>query len=409
MKKIITWTALGIVATHAGEIRTTPSPQTQSFPPKILNGWITPTLDLRARYEYADINNALDEANAFSLRSRLGFKTKAFQGLSAIVEGEFSRALIDDYHGGATGATPNHGTKYDTIADPETTELNQAYLQYSAYDSVVKLGRQRIILNNAAHVGNVGWRQNEQTYDGLSIVNTSFANATLTYAYINQVNRIFGSESNGIANEFEGDVQLLNGAYTIKPGTTFGAYAYLMDFDDSAKKFSNNTFGVSATTLLAGLNLYAEAAAQTEGSSAQKDKDTGYFHAYAAKTLGIHTLTLGYEYLGASFAAPLSTAHAFNGFADVFVADRLGGGIGLSNPYITYATTLPFYEIKSATTLHSMMDNGGGESFGWEIDQVLSKKFTPQITGIFKAAIFTSDKIKYPDTARVSAELDFAF
>jgi outer membrane porin, OprD family len=409
MKKIITLATLSTGICLAGEPVTSPAAPPATPPPLLIGGWLTPTLDVRTRYEYADIDNAFNSADALTLRVRPGFKTKAWNGLSAVVEGEFSRALVDDYHGGAPGADPFNPTKYDAIADPETTEFNQVYLQYQNFDTVFKVGRQRMVLNNAAFIGNVGWRQNEQTYDGLSIVNNSIDKLTLTYAYFNQVNRIFGSDADGIFENFEGDVHLLNASYTGIEKTTLGAYIYLMDFDDAAVAYSNNTYGVMASTTAWGLNFYGEVAFQTEGASAQKSKDAGYFHGTVAKTIGVHTVTAGYEYLDAGFAAPLSTAHAFNGFADVFVAERLLGGKGLANPYLTYATTLPFYGIKSATTFHMFGDNNGDLDYGYEFDQVFSKKFSNGITGIVKAAYFVSEDDKYPDTFRLSLEANYLF
>lgn len=406
MKKIITIATLGTGFCLAGE-PVAPSPAPAA--PLLLGGWLTPTLDLRARYEYADIDNAFDSADAFTLRARVGLKTKAWNGFSALVEGEFSEALVDDYHGGAPGADPFNPTTYDAIADPETTELNQFFLQYQNFDTVFKVGRQKMILNNAAFIGNVGWRQNEQTYDGVSIVNNSIEKLTLTYAYFNQVNRIFGNDADGIFEHFDGDVHLLNAAYTGIEKTTLGAYVYLMDFDDAAVNFSNNTYGLSGATAAWGLNFYGELAWQTEGASSQASKDAGYFHGTVAKTIGKHTLTAGYEYLDAGFAAPLSTAHAFNGFADVFVAQRLSGGDGLANPYFTFATTLPFYEIKSATTFHMFGNNNSDLDYGYEFDQVFSKKFNNNLTGIVKAAYFVSEEDKFPDTFRLSFEANVTF
>ena len=52
------------------------------------------------------------------------------------------------------------------VADPKGTELNQGYVQYKGIDNVgLKLGRQRINLDNQRFIGGVGWRQQEQTFD----------------------------------------------------------------------------------------------------------------------------------------------------------------------------------------------------------------------------------------------------
>ena len=154
-----------VSALHAGTPESAPI-----IPPPATAQWIKPLIDIRARYEYADIAGA-DDSNAFTIRERFGLQTMSWYGFSALVEGEFSQAIGDDYHGGAAGATPFDPTQ-SVIADPETNELNQAFLQYSGYDMVAKFGRQRIIYDNSAFIGNVGWRQNEQTYDAIALSGT---------------------------------------------------------------------------------------------------------------------------------------------------------------------------------------------------------------------------------------------
>jgi hypothetical protein len=61
----------------------------------------------------------------------------------------------------------------DVVADPEGTEVNQVWVGYEKYDTNVKFGRQTFTLDNHRFIGNVIWRQNEQTYDAVSLVNNS--------------------------------------------------------------------------------------------------------------------------------------------------------------------------------------------------------------------------------------------
>ncbi|WP_246283085.1 alginate export family protein [Marinifaba aquimaris] len=53
------------------------------------------------------------------------------------------------------------------IADPESTEVDQALLQYKGKSWTTKLGRQIIALDGQRFVGHVGWRQDSQTFDAL--------------------------------------------------------------------------------------------------------------------------------------------------------------------------------------------------------------------------------------------------
>lgn len=402
---------------HAGET----APVTQ--PPAPAEQWITPLIDIRTRYEFADIDR-LDPSHAWTFRERVGFKTMAWNGFSALVEGEFSQAAVDDYHGGAPGADPFDPAN-SPIFDPETHELNQAYLQYEGFNTTGRIGRQKIIYDNAAFIGNVGWRQNEQTYDAFSLSNKSIGKLTLNYAYLNQINRVFGSEADaphapGFANveDIAASVHLFNASYAGIQGITLGGYAYIMNFED-VSAWDNNTFGASAKGDLFGITFYGEMAWQDKAGVAGNE-DALYAHVSATKKFGSEifdfgALTIGIEHLDAGFKTPLATVHAFNGFADVTDAARISGAHnGLTDAYISH--TLPiFCGIKWMNVLHAMGDNGLGSGYGWEYDSVLTKKFDDHFTAIAKFALFESEgdiytgKSALPDATRVSVELNYTF
>ncbi len=379
--------------------------------------WIKPVIDIRGRYEIADIDG-FDVSHALTIRERLGLKTQAWHGFSAFVEGEFLQAVIDDYHGGAPGADPFDPAN-SVIADPETNELNQGYLQYTGFDTTAKIGRQRIIYDNAAFIGNVGWRQNEQTYDAFSLANTSIDKLTLNYAYVGQVNRIFGSDADAPlaltpnVQDIGADVHLFNASYAGVEGVTFGAYAYIMNFRDKPN-WDNNTFGGSAKGTFLNTQLYGEFAWQDK-AGLLGDESALYGHVMATKTLGKQSLTLGLEHLDQGFKTPLATVHAFNGFADAFIGGRLEGSQkGLTDVYVSHTTPL-FYGIKWTNVLHAYGDDGVSAGYGWEYDSVLVKKFDENFTAIAKAAHFESEGDVYagaaalPTTTRFTIELDYTF
>ena len=83
-----------------------------------------------------------------------------------------------------------------SIADPPTTELNQAWLSYTNWNTLLKGGRQRFTLDNHRFIGESGWRQNIQTYDSALIENKSLPYSTLLYSYIWRVNRVYGDVDN---------------------------------------------------------------------------------------------------------------------------------------------------------------------------------------------------------------------
>lgn len=388
--------------------------------------WIKPIIDIRARYEFRDVDLA-DPSHAFTVRERLGLKTQAWNGFSALIEGEFSQAVVDDYNGGAGPNADPFVLGNSVIADPETNELNQGYLQYSGFDTTAKVGRQRIIYDNSAFIGNVGWRQNEQTFDAISLNNTSIDGLTLNYAYINQVNRIFGSDADSPlvfappvvfsnVQDLDSDIHLLNASYTGITDLTLGGYIYLMDFGNRPN-WDNDTFGVSAKRNLLGLAFYGEIAYQDQAGALSGD-DAFYAHVTATKTIGTQSLTLGVEHLDDGFKTPLSTVHAFNGFADAFIGGRVEGTHnGLTDVYLSH--TIPiFFGIKWSNTLHAFGDNEISTGYGWEYDSVLMKKFDESFTAIAKFSHFESEGDAFtgasagpglPTITQFSIEMNYTF
>jgi hypothetical protein len=384
--------------------------------------WITPLIDIRSRYEFGDVDG-LDPSHAWTFRERLGLKTAAWNGFSALVEGEFSQAAVNDYNGGAGPDADPFDPANTVIADPETNELNQAFLQYQGFDTTGKVGRQRIIYDNAAFIGNVGWRQNEQTFDAISLSNQSIDKLTLNYAYLNQVNRIFGSDADSPlvagpppfsnVEDVAANTHLLNASYAGIEGVTLGTYAYLMDFRDKPN-WDNNTFGASAKADALGLTFYGELAWQDKAGFAADD-DALYAHVTATKNFGNQALTVGIEHLDAGFKTPLATVHAFNGFADAFIGGRIEGSHnGLTDTYIAH--TIPiFFGIKWSNVLHAFGDNTISTGYGWEYDSVLTKKFDDHFTAIAKYSHFESEGDAFigaaalPTTSRFSIELNYTF
>ena len=83
------------------------------------------------------------------------------------------------------------------VADPESYELNRLQLtqhRLPGHDASRSAGSASL-LDDHRFVGNVGWRQNEQTFDALRVVNKTVKNLTVDVTYLNQVNRVFGEDS----------------------------------------------------------------------------------------------------------------------------------------------------------------------------------------------------------------------
>ena len=125
---------------------------------------------LRYRYEFVDQESFDDNANASTLLIRLQYETAAWNGWSGFIQfDEILEVLVNDFNSGAGTSSPRRD-RYPVVADPNGSDMNQLYLQYAPNDDWrTRLGRTLINLDDQRFVGGVGWRQNEQTYDGGSL------------------------------------------------------------------------------------------------------------------------------------------------------------------------------------------------------------------------------------------------
>ena len=257
-------------------------------------------------------------------------------------------------------------------------------------------------------------------------------NFVFQYAWINRVNRVFGSDATGATRNLAGDVHLLHANWKPCEGFQATGYVYLMDFNETGAAFSNNTYGMWAETAVplfgdwVGL-LHGEAAWQTDASSAPVDYEAVYGHVFFNASHAGHKLEVGYEHLGddlgivkgsgapagISVRTPLATAHAFNGFSDALLGARVAGAPGgIGDIYLSYSTMLPA-EVKLLAALHWFGEAGFEFGYGWEADLVLSRKFGEHFTTIAKLAVFdSSGGTRNPapfDTVRATLEVNFVY
>lgn len=281
------------------------------------------TVDLDLRYEDVSQDNAVKDAQAFTLRTRLGYESGIYEGFSFKIEMEDNRIALGegDYTVGPADYNPG---VYSVIADPEFTELDQGYLQYKKDNVTVKIGRQVIALDGHRFVGHVGWRHDRQTFDAATVVYAPTDKLKAQYSYITQRNRIFGEFADLNAKD-----HLLNLSYKTDYGTLVG-YAYLLEVDNFVDN-ALDTYGVSfkgAQKLDETKISYAVEFATQTSQTAAIEYDADYLFGEVGATFsgalkGV-TAKVGYEVLGSDngefgFATPLATLHKFNGWSDQFL------------------------------------------------------------------------------------------
>ncbi len=359
-------------------------------------------INVRARYEHVDQDNVSEKADALTARLRLNYTTGAWKGWSAFAEYDHVFHLLSDFNSGA-GTSPDKG-QYPVVADPKGSDLNQLFLSYKLNDdSVIRVGRQRILLDNQRFVGGVGWRQNEQTYDGLTLTTKALANTKLQYSYVGYVRRIFGQTVSGGKNNV--DTHLLNARVDLGEGWALTPYYYYIDNQD-VPAFSTGTAGARlAGGFAAGdageIKLVAEVATQSDAANNPVSYDAQYVHVDAAWVMD-NGLTVGiaYESLGgdssvsgASFRTPLATLHKFQGWADRFLATPAEG---INDVFATVKYKAGRWNLTGM--YHDFSAESGSGDFGTEIDLSAGTKISDHYSILFKGAFFSGDSASYPDT-----------
>lgn len=359
-------------------------------------------VNFRLRYE--DVSwDGLQDSNAFTLRSRLSYQSGNYRGFGVSAEFDDVRELDTVDYRTAPNDPLNTGTA--VIPDPEGTELNQAFISYADFNNQVRYGRQRIILDNQRFVGGVGWRQNEQTYDAFSITNKSIRYTNVFYAYVTNVNRIFGEDN--LQGDHDQKTHLLNVNYSGFSAGKLTGYVYLTD-NLTAPALASDTFGARwMSTVNDTFSYNLEYATQAEAGDNPIDYSTDYMLAEGIVSLGRVKTTLGYEVLGSDdgikgFTTPFATLHAFQGWTDRFL-DTPNNGI--EDVYITFATTLA--DINVVAAFHDLKSAENSIDYGTEIGVSASKRFGP-VVYTAKYADYQSDDFG-SDTTKfwLMAEVNF--
>lgn len=381
--------------------------------------WIKPVFDARYRFEHVDPDNALHDANANTLRTRIGLETRPLAGWSAHVEiDNVSHLGAEDFN-----STRNGNTGYAVVADPDGTAFNQAWLKWAGQHGGATLGRQRVNFDNQRFVGGSAWRQNEQTFDGALVQFTPFETLTATYLWIDQVNTVFGP-GDGRANRsnlatLEGDSHLFNVQYRPSKALSLTAYQYRLDFDNAAVTataplgtLSTVTTGLRAQGAVRAFSFAAEYARQTDHAGNPWDLDSRYALLELGWKAGPVQLKAGEERLGAgsgegnrAFQTPLATKHAFQGWADLFLTTPTEG---LRDRYAGLSSALFGGTVQA--WLHDF-DGDRGPGFGRELDLSYQRPlpWSKKLTGLVKFARYRADDARTVDTDKTWVQLQYTY
>jgi len=357
------------------------------------------SLGLRYRFEWVDDDARPKDGVASTLRTTLSYRTLPWAHVSAFVELEDVHAIGGDtlYDNKGAGSLSNGVHDRAVIADPEVTELQQAYLDADlGAGTRLRIGRQEIALDDQRFVGPVGWRQNHQSFDAASVESTAIPGAKLSYTYVDNVNTITGGDVRMASH-------LVHGTVGVGPAGELALFGYLLDYT-TANASDTATFGAR----LAG-NAPAGAwkvswdlswARQKDWADNPADLAADFGSAALGATHGAFHGIVGGELLGsdhgtAAFQTPLATLHKFDGWADKFLSTPANGLVDL------YAEIGGKHGAIGWTLVwHDFSADRGNADYGTELDALLTWKSGWGELFAVKAARYDADQFS-TDTTKV--------
>ena len=367
----------------------------------------------RLRYEHVEQDGngpgafaaiPLQNAEALTLRSLIGWQTSPFHNFSFAAQAIGVTKFKDDYNDG-TNTTLTNGVSnqpetsgYAKVVDPDIFDINQLYVDWTGIkNNKVRLGRQAVNLDNVRFIGDIGFRQVMQVFDGVSLVSKSIPDTEIYVAHMESVRQITTKLRT------DGHLDILNAKYRFTPTESLTAYGYLSTFKDlglgrawfgnaagagggalngNANQLAdqgNKTFGLR----LDGIHPFnpnfravytAEYAKQTDFAGGDSRIDAHYYKIGGGVGIDNFTIRADQELLSSNngtygFQTPFGTNHLFQGWVDKFLATPRDG---IEDSFVTatyrYSDFLFFadYHIIKADRDFAKVGGGTGDEYGTE-------------------------------------------
>ena len=379
-------------------------------------------LGFRYRLETVSQDGIDKDALASTARARLTWNSAQSDSLSFGVETDYSLILgIEDFN-----STTNGKVAYPVVADPDGFDLNQAFLRFQENDFTVTVGRQRINHGSQRFIGGVAYRQNEQTYDGLRL-QTSAGGLDLDYAFIHNINRIFGPRDGAQPGDWYGASHAFRASLAARPGHTIAGYAYLWDLEnDNGPGNSNATYGVEYQGVFNQLTVTAMLSNQSDQGDNPLSYEATHYLLQGDLKLGGISITAAYEVLGsdvgtvddpeefaatrfgglmvdlgsnrhlASLRFPAATLHKFQGWTDKFLIAPAAGlhdaWVSVSGKVGEATVTGVYHDFRSDVTLLDAVSGGKLlDDYGSEIGFSVTYPLQDNLGLLFKIARYSAN------------------
>lgn len=367
-------------------------------------------LEARPRLETLD-QEGLAEADAYTLRTRLGWETARWRGLSGLIEIEDVRDLGGDYNDGISPSEP-----FASIGDPQSTEVNRLQLAWRASKHfTVTLGRQFLDLDDGRFVDISNSRQDSRTYDAAR-ADVALGSASGIYVFMTQVNNTTAD-----FNDWEGESHLLNVTQAFSPAFNLTGFLYALDFDTPvALDQSTRHLGLRATGRAEAAGTQFDCAAsyanQVDYGHSALTYDLDYWHAFLSATHGEWFVRLWWESLqgdgAVGFFVPIGSSNNFQGWAGAFSTKPPDGVVDTN---LTLAYT-PAWAPDFLDNLEFMVRGyqfeaeRTGADFGEELDASIGADLSEQVSFAIEYGDYNSGDPGSPDArTRLRVYLNYKF
>jgi hypothetical protein len=392
-----------------------------------------PLTNFRLRYEHVNQDGKTDNADAFTLRSLIGWQTAPWHNFSFAAQVIDVSQLSDDFYDtsasvfGQSATVPTDKRPYPVVADPDDTDINQLFVEWTGIrNTKLRLGRQSVKLDNVRFIGNVEFRQVMQVFDGIALENKGLLpNTSLYLAHFEGLKQITTKYRNA-------NVEIANAKYSLSPSESIVGYGYLVDWNEKAtesanpapfnENFSSRTLGLRADGAHA-VNpewkvLYtAEYAKQDDYKDGDENIDSHYLRLGGGAQYGTWYLRLDHEILSSNdgksaFQTPLGTNHLFQGWADQFLVTP---NAGIKDTYLSFggkvwgiALSGEYHVLRSDEDYQTLGDPASsfsGNKYGTELDLAAAYTYKKWM-GKLEYARFNEDDELGATPAAVSRKRD---
>lgn len=392
-----------------------------------------PMTNFRLRYESVDQVGLSDPAHAFTLRSLIGWQTAPLHDFSLAAQLTDVHEFNHDFNDRADNLSEPGKANNPNIVDPGFTDINQLYVDWTGIKNTkLRLGRQQLNLDNVRFIGDIGFRQNMQVFDGVSLVNKSLPDTELFAAHFDKVRQVNTARRSG-------NIEIVNAKYRISASEALIGYGYFIDVANlsqngqpaagpsaaSSVVSAGNGLGASqdltpsattdASSKTFGLRLdgarkvsdhwkllyTAEYAKQDDYRAGSALIDAHYYKFGGGAMYDGWSIRLDHEELSSNggqyaFQTPLGTNHLFQGWADVFLVTprqgmrdtfiSLAGGIEKAKLYAEY-------HVFKSDTAYDTLNGQLGNKYGTEFDASVAYPFSQKLTAKLEYAKFNESDV----------------